>query len=222
MSERTFSSIKARRIRVTKLDECGEPDDTVGNASVLVTSGFVKVAGTMEVEDGEEFLVKNAWGDLCINEMDSPRIKRVNLEIEFCQVHPALLSMIAGGTSIMDGSDFVGASFGEDTGTDFQLEVWTKMAGTDCDVTTAIPYIYWAFPVVTNGVLGDIEMANAAMTVTMSGMTEGAPTAYGEGWFEPDYFLDPIPAGQFFAFQPAQAAPPADTNGPIDYVAPTP
>jgi hypothetical protein len=222
MAERTFSSIKARRIRITKLDECGEPDDTVGNASVLVTSGFTKVSGTIEVEEGEEFLVKNAWGDLCVNEKDDSRIKRVNLEIEFCQVHPALLSMVAGGTSILDGSDYVGASFGESVGTNFQLEVWTKMAGTDCDLTTTIPYIYWAFPLVTGGVLGDFEMANSTMNLMMTAMTEGTPTAYGQGWFEPDYFLSALPAGQFFAFQPAQAAPPADTNGPVDYVAPTP
>lgn len=222
MAERTFSPIKARRMRITKLDECGEPDDTPGNASVLVTGGFVKIAGSMEVEEGEEFLVKNAWGELCVNEKDADRVKRVALEIEFCQVHPALLSMVAGGTAIMDSTTFVGASFGEDVGGNFQLEVWTKIAGTDCDETTTIPYTYWCFPVLMNGVLGDFEMGNSVMNLMMNAVTEGAPTSFGEGLFEPDFFLDPIPPGQFFAFQPAQAAPPADTDGPIDYVAPTP
>ena len=220
MAEITFSPIKARRIRVTKLDECAEPDATVGNLSTLVTSGFIKVGGSMEVEDGEEFLVKNAWGELCINEKDASRIKRVNLEMEFCQVHPALLELIAGATSSQDGSsNYVGASFGEAVGTKFQLEVWTKIAGSDCDPSQPIPYTYWCFPVVTNGILGDFEFANAAATLMVNGNTEGAPSSFSSGIYTADAFLDPIAAGQFMAFQPAQAAPPADTDGPIDYAA---
>lgn len=221
MPERAFSPIKARRIRVTKLDECAEPDDTVGNMSTLVTGGFIKVGGSMEVEDGEEFITKNAWGELCVNEKDASRIKRVNLELEFCQVQPAMLGAIAGSTPILDGTGAtVGGSFGEAVGTKFQLEVWTKIAGTDCDPSQPVPYTYWCFPVVTNGVIGDFEMANASMNMMVSANTEGAPSSFGTGLYTPDAFLDSIPAGQFLGFQPAQAAPPADTNGPVDYVAP--
>jgi len=218
MAELKFSPIKARRMRITKLDECGEPDATPGNLSVLVTGGFVKVGGSMEVEDGEEFIVKNAWGELCVNEKDASRIKRVNLEMEFCEVSPALMGLIAGATPILNGSSVtVGASIGEDVGTKFQLEVWTKIAGTDCDPGAPIPYTYWCWPVVTNGILGDFEMGNSAMNLMLSANTEGAPSSFDTGLFTADEFLESIAAGQFMAFQPAQAAPPSDTDGPIDF-----
>jgi hypothetical protein len=218
VSEKKFSPIKARRMRLTKLDECAEPDPTPGNSSVVATGGFVKVGGSMEVEDGEEFVTKNAWGELCVNEKDASRIKRVNLEMEFCQVQPSILGLIAGGNVISDGGVAVGASFGEEVGTKFQLELWTKIAGTDCDPTQPVPYTYWCFPVVTNGILGDFEMGNMAMNLMVSANTEGAPTSFGQGLFAPDLFLQSIAAGQFLAFQPAQAAPPADTDGAVDYV----
>jgi hypothetical protein len=70
MATKTLRSVKGRRMRLTALDECGAPD--LGNpCGSIVTSGFISVTWSDEVETGEEFTQKNAWGDFCIAEKDA-------------------------------------------------------------------------------------------------------------------------------------------------------
>ena len=115
--------VRGKRARITLLNECGEA--VTGPASTLVTSGFITVTYTPEVEAGDEFVQKNADGDLCINDRSPDVLKRFTTEIEFCEVDPDLVSILLGATLETDfGGDNVGFRIAEGAILWHAGEVW--------------------------------------------------------------------------------------------------
>lgn len=172
MADRCFSAIKACRLRIVRLDACGRP--VVGPRSVLTSKGFVSITATADVEEGEEFLVKNACGEPCINEKDSSFLKRYNLEINFCKVDPAGVELTTGQRLVLneagDGAGFgLGETIQDDEG--FSLEVWQKLTGRDCDAEGDPEWFYWSFPYLNNGTLGDITFENGPFSFSISAST---------------------------------------------------
>lgn len=171
------SVLKSCLARFVRLDSCGSI--VVGPKSLLTTKGYISVAATAQIEDGEEFIVKNACGELCINEKDCDQFKRYDLELQLCQVDPELLELISGARLLVDGAGVSrGFAHGENNLCEnFSLELWTKITPSDCSGSD--PEWYWfAFPWVTNGVMTDVTFENGPLTLTVTASTHGA----GEGW----------------------------------------
>lgn len=172
-----FSAIKACRIRLVRLDSCGVPVE--GPSSVAVSSGFVSVSATAEIEEGEEFLVKNACGEACINEKDCDFLKRYNLTINFCKVDPTVLELTTSSRALLDGTDVIGVAIGSDIQCEdgWSLELWQKVAAADCDAGDQ-PWSYWAWPWLTSGQLGDLTFENGPFTfdITARSKAVGAGT----------------------------------------------
>lgn len=219
MATKTLRSIKGRRMRLTALDECGAPDLTSPCGSI-VTSGFVSVAWSDEVETGEEFTQKNAWGDFCISEKDGNRVKWTNITIALCEIDPEILVMLGGAMPNYDASgNMVGAFFTQDPNPlSFALEVWTKKAGGDvCAPGGGLPeWGYFAGFNIRNGMLdGDVTVENAPMALTMKGELYGANAAWGVG----PYGDNPLenaagaPVGSLRYIGITTAQPPDDTIG---------
>lgn len=209
-----FASIKARRIRVTAVDSCGAP--VVGACSSIVTSGFVSVGASAQVEDGEEFIVKNAWGEFCVNEVGESRTKRWDITLELCEVDPQLLSMLSGGRVLTNDEDVpIGGTFGELVGSDFALELWTKVAGGTCaDVgEESATWIYWVIPHIAGGVIGDLQFENGPLSMTITAHTLAAGTDWGLGPYDPAVLPEAMTADEHIAYVVTAEAPPEDTDG---------
>jgi hypothetical protein len=99
--------IKGTHIRVVKLDECGVPV-TGASSAVFVTKGFVQVAMEPQYEDGEEFFERNADGDACVNQKDSPTLKRMQLTIDFCNVDAEMAAYILNARLLTAGAATTG------------------------------------------------------------------------------------------------------------------
>src|SRR5262245_63583811 len=155
-------------MRLTRLDECGAPD-TGAACGVIVSEGWVSVTLSQEVETGEEFTQKNAWGDFCIAEKDADRTKWINVGIQMCEVDPQILDMVGGATPVVSAGDTIGATFGRDPNpTAFAIEVWTKKAGGGaCAPGGGNPeWGYFVVPYVRNGTLdGDVTIENGPLTL---------------------------------------------------------
>ena len=198
MATRKIKSVKGRVMRLTRLDECGNP--AYGDAcGTIVTDGFISVTLSDEVEAGEEYTQKNAWGDFCIAEKDADRRKWVNVTIQMCEVDPEVLDLVGGATPVVDGQgNTIGATFGRDPNPNsFAIEVWTKKAGSSaCDPGSgAAEWGYFAVPNVTNGSIdGDITIENGPLTMGLKGEGQGA----SEGWLDGPYDPSPFPAGATF------------------------
>src|ERR1044072_5191593 len=152
------SPIKASVIRLIKLNSCGVPV-TGASSSVSVFKGFTQVAATPEYEEGQEFLLKNAGGELCVNEKDPNELKRVGLEVEVCTLDPDLQVIATGERLLTTGAPATGTgvAYGEGQLTSrFSLELWQPIAGAGaCSPGGVQQYVYWLFGNVGNTTIGD-------------------------------------------------------------------
>lgn len=174
------SVLKSCLARFVRLDSCGAI--VVGSMSKLTTKGYISVAATAQIETGTEFVVKNACGELCINEKDDDQFKRYDLEMQLCQVDPELLELTSSARLLVDGLGVSkGFAQGESVAIDnFSLELWTKVTPQDC--SGADPEWYWfALPWVTNGVMTNVTFENGPLTLTIQARTHGAGTEWGRG-----------------------------------------
>lgn len=166
MAANSYSVVRGKRVRVTRLNSCGVyPVPTTTN-SLVVSSGFISVQYAMDYEDGDEHIQKNANGDLCINDKACDQFKRVMVTISFCEVDPDLFSLVTGATLEVDSSGIdVGFRVSEGVVcSNFALELW---AGTDsgegCPLTNEVQSI-------TEGGSG---LTSFTLTATVPGYAAG-------------------------------------------------
>lgn len=175
--------IKARVARICKVNACGVP--VTGAGMGVVTNGFISIETSAEYEDGEEFLVKTANGDPCVNQKDPSFLKRVGLTINFCNVDPDAINILTGERLITGGGPVTGTGvvFGETPLTNrFSLEVWQPLAGAGaCGADGLQRYMYWAFMNAGNCKIGDYTFENGTSTFVVTADTAGASPQWGDG-----------------------------------------
>lgn len=212
MPTQCYTTVRGKAVRVTQLDECGAVADLF-----VVSDGFISVTLTAEIESGDEFIQKNANGALCVNERSPDELKRLNVNVDWCQVDPDIISLITGFPVELDGTDAVG--FRVETGQNnekWALEVWTGLSGDQCAEEGAC-FGYILVPFVAGAQFGDIVVENAAATFTTTGYTE-ANSQWGLGpW---DVIGDPaapldvaIAANQIALLRKTCVAPPTAVCG---------
>lgn len=213
MSTKILKSIKGKTVRLTRLDECGAPVD--GSCSTLVSDCFVSVTMSGEYEAGDEFIQKNAWGELCINDKDGDVLKRVNIAIQFAEVNPDALDIIAQANPVMSGYEVIGSSFGTDLNqSSFALEIWTKRTGQDCSPEGLPEWGYFLVPFVKNGKIdGDITIENGVLALNLMGEAFPASNSWGIGPYSENAFVEQFPTGDIFGMVVTTVQPPADTAG---------
>lgn len=140
MAATCYQIVRGKRIRVTRLDACGAPPAALAANGNVVSSGFITVAYAFDYEDGDEFIQKNANGDLCINDRSNDVFKRVMVTIDFCGVDPDLLSLVTGSSLVVDSVSGIdqGIDIDETTmGTsNFAFELWGGIDGqAPCPLT---------------------------------------------------------------------------------------
>lgn len=205
-------SIKARVARFTKIDAAGLP--VYGACGSLVMEGFTKVDWSHEYEDGEEFIQKNAWGTLCVNDRDPDVFKNAGIAVEFCQVHADVLTMIASMIPISSGGNVVGAALTEALSEDhWALETWTRIAGS----AGAPQWLYWVAPRLRPARLGSFTQEQGALLLPVETTTQ--PSAEEWGFGGNPYGEEPfgagvdLPSGVHWAFAETLVPPPEQTAG---------
>lgn len=186
MATKCFAPVLGKRIRVTKLTDCGGLFPTATPNVVLATDGFVSVKLSSEIEDGAEILTKKANGAFCVNEKFADSFKRFTLEIEFCGVNPALLSMVANASAYYNYcGDLAGFTIPEGLiDNKFSLELWTGLSGAPCPTGTSEASGYMLLPYVNAGAIGDIEInGEDAVSFTMTGAYTKGGNSWGVGPF---------------------------------------
>lgn len=210
MATKILKSIKGRRMRITRTNSAGVP--VIGSCSVVTTAGFVQVVLSTEEEAGEEHTVKNAWGELCINDKEGDTIKWVNVTMNLCEVHPDVLDIVGGANPVIVSANTIGATFGPTPNPDgFAVEVWTKAFGL-----SASEWGYFVVPFVKNGKLnGDVTIENGPLTFSLAGEGFPAPADWGVGPHGDNPLLATggFPTGDLFGAVVTTVAPPTLTTG---------
>lgn len=191
MTTKCFSVVRGKRLRITRLDECGNPPESEAESALVVTKGFISVGMSSDVADGEDIEQRNADGDLCVQDKSRDQFKRWDLSIDLCEVDPHLLELVSNvrleedyDGNVVGVRGFQGANMDA-----FALELWTGVPGEDCVPGEPTTYGYLLLPFVVPGVLGDVTVENGATTFSVSGDTRGAG-----GWGVGPYDVVPTDA----------------------------
>lgn len=221
---KSFSLLKGRRLRVTRVDNCGRV--VYGDDSTIVNKGFVSVGLTTNTTESDAISVTNANGDICVSESGVVSLAGYGVEIAFCNVDPELLALITGQEVYLDAQgDPIGFTQNTKIQLDggFALEVWAGAAGTDvcADPNAQGSYGYILLPSLQGGVLSDFVVENAALTFTMT----GANTKDGHRWGSGPYnvmlnslgtaapLIKPLDANDALLLIGVSVAPPEATVG---------
>jgi hypothetical protein len=173
-------------MRVQTVNSCGTP--LVGSCVSAVSTGLVSVEMQDQVESGQEIVVMNAAGLICVNEKSPKQLKWINVTITFCSVDPEMFNLITGSTLVLNDAASPQA-VGFQTRTSnyaagaFALEVWTNISQAQCATLgtfSLVPYGYFLLPNIVEGTVGDVKIENGAISFTVSGRTKQG-TNWGTG-----------------------------------------
>jgi hypothetical protein len=181
MAGKCISLVKGRRIRLTRVNDCGIP--VYGEGNQVTSKGFISVAFTANSTDSDEISVQNAAGEVCVFEPSETSFTGYGVEATFCEVDVELFALATGQEVYLDAA---GNAIGFTINTKiereggFALELWAGSPNADvCDDPNAQgSYGYLLFPFVKGGIVGDFTIENGAATFTISGST----TRDGNGW----------------------------------------
>lgn len=139
--------VSACLIRVSRLDSSGTPVESATGS--YVSDALTTLTVTPEIEEGEEFIVKNGCGIPCVNYKAPDTIKRLTVELTLCTPDPRLHEILSGGTVLTDG-EAVGwampALAEEISPNGIAIELWAKRIGDDGSDDPDFPYARWLFP----------------------------------------------------------------------------
>ena len=169
----------AATVRVTRVDGCGRP--VCGDDGAFVTDCFASVSMEANIEEGEDITFTAANGRQCGFKKGCPTFNGFNLTFTFFQASPELMEIMTGSPVFFDWD---GQPIGFDSCSiscraGFALEVWTDVLGTDVcpeEDTGDGAWVYFLLPWVTNGIIGDLELANEAVNLSLTGATRAGST----------------------------------------------
>lgn len=191
-STKRMKVLRGKRIRVTRLDECGTPEDSYDSCGFIVSKGFVTVNLTAEVEEGQDYTQVNADGDLCISEKGEHNFLRWTGSLELCDVDPELVGLMAKVALEYDeDGNVVGyRSMRGRSDVNFAFELWSGISDDSCPDKN---YGYFLLPWVTSGTLGDIEIGNDVATFTVENWFTRAAGNWNVGPYDvvPDNLGEP-------------------------------
>lgn len=232
MVTRCGSYVRGRMLRATRLDSCGRV--VYGPDSVVTSKGFVSVAYTANIDEGEEINVPDASGERCIYVPANPSLLGYTVEITFCNVDPDLFALMTGQRVVTDAFGVV-VGFTMDTAVSsqdqaFALEVWAGAPSTaGCENGAEGNFGYILLPFLQGGVVGDFTIENAEVAFTISNAATKDGNAWGVGPYDvvldamsaPSPLLAPLTTTDHLLFIQTGVAPPEALCGARPLLDPT-
>jgi hypothetical protein len=170
--------IQGTTLRVTRLDLCGAV--VTGACGTATSDGFISVQMSDDVDTDDEYVLVHRPGT-CVHRRVRPLLNRIDVELTLCSVDPGLLNVVSASPVVTDHlGDSVGFASDDDeyASASFALEVWTNIAGSEgCAEDGTRRYGYLLLPWVGDGVIGDMDVENAPLSLTIS-----AATVLGNSW----------------------------------------
>lgn len=225
------SLVQGRMMRVTKVDACGYPVE--GDDSVVVSDGFVSIAYTPNIDEGEEISQKNAAGRYCVRVPAQPSFLGYTIEAVFCNVDPDLFALMTGQRVLVDDA---GAADGMAMNSSinasdhyFAIEVWAGApSAAGCEGGGDGTFGYILLPFVQGGVIGDFTVENGAINFTVSNASTKSGNGWGNGPYlvvedsagQPDFLPAPLDADDHLVLKVTPVAPPVAECGARPFLDP--
>lgn len=183
--QKSVSYLRGKMMRATRVDTFGRA--VIGDSNAVVTEGYISVAFTTNLEEGEAINVTNAGGKACVTEAAIPSVTGVGVEATFCNVDFALFELLTGHKIILtsDGTRIQGIEESTDVKLDtvnFALEMWLGSTSSgEPSVGSEGEWGYVLLPFLSGGVVGDYTIENAAITFTVNSINSKKGSNWGQG-----------------------------------------
>lgn len=191
-----YAQVRGNVIRVTRLDACGNPDP--GASAVVVSKRISSVTIDEVTEDGTNIRDRNFGDELCVVDDAFTQVLGYTADIALCGVDPDLIGLLTGQPVVMNAAgEVVGFDATSTVNLDsfgFALEVWTRIAGTNCDSSGNRRWGYTVFPFLKGGRIGGFSFENSAVQFTISGAQSRDGNGWGVGPFDVDRDAGGLPA----------------------------
>lgn len=227
MATECIKPIGGTRMRATKVTNCGQV--ITGSSSCQVTtSGFVTVERIVEYADPDQFVVKQANGDVCIRHRTKPQFLWFLYNMTFCGVDPDLYTLLTGNSKVFDDTPITPNAIGFNTDADlvgssfFALEIWSLLTDELCDPAGHQPYAYWVAPLIGQGTVGTpLTWENGPVTFTVQAARSFGGGLWGTGPYNVQYnnlgtpskLFTPMGVNQHDRMFRTFLAPPAEVCG---------
>lgn len=170
-------SIQACALRVTRLG--GDGSSPAGANSMIVTDSLITLGVSVQKEDGEEFIVKNACGAIKHSYKDDDKFKRLDLSLNFTDPDVELLEMTTGGTLITSGGMSIGYALqavGAGSGNGVCVEAWSKAwkGGGAPAPSVFTDFVTTSGSTTISSSSANFSSVDVGRTVTGSGIPNGA------------------------------------------------
>lgn len=216
--------LRGKRLRLTRLDECGAPLASSEPCAFTVTKGFISVSMSPEYEDGDEFVEKNANGEIYLNEKEQKELKRYMVSIEMCGVDFSVAEVTTGDRLELDwdGNPVGLRSIRGRPTSNFALELWTGIGGQQCDAAGNLMYGYFLLPFVNGGKIAEISVENGPINVSVEDAFTKDNPQWGVGPWDvidtdgtptPGPLSVPVALDEHRVMRTTIIAPPAATDG---------
>lgn len=214
-----FSTVRGRTIRLTKLDGCGNP--VAGAANQFISTGFITVKATKNMDSGTEVKLPNANDQVVVYEPGRQTLLDFSLEIDFVLNDSGAIPFLTGDPAVLDNNSAV-AGWEEQAlqlpSAYWALELWTGVSGQAC-VGANAEFGYWLYPFVGNAYVDNDDVTNKDSNFSIKAQTFG-PNAWGTGPYDvvdtgtdgtvtPGKLLAAVDAATHRHFQLTTIAPPA-------------
>lgn len=168
--------ITAQVLRATKIDSCGRVVPGVGSS--ILTTGFMTVKATPQVDAGADKSLTKGNGDKCAQSKAADTIKYYDLQVALCAVDPDIVTLFNPawatiisnlGTSVgWEGTDQIESVKG------VGIETWSNVEGTDVctDPTATGSWGYWLWPWTTAWSLDAFTVGPDYVDLTLKGRSK--------------------------------------------------
>lgn len=203
--------IQACGFRFTLLDAEGDVQVVANNS--FVSNKITTIGLTPDISAGADIEQRSGCDCIVASYKGADLFKRFTFEITDGAIEPAMLSLLTGGSLILDGSDPIGMNFplqaecGLEGPPYVAFEFWQFLYnGGGPDATW--PYVHWVFPMA--------RFQFAPMTASATEMTTPSLTGFtiqNDSWGDGPYGDEPEPIEGMGAFFYTTDAPPAASCG---------
>jgi len=165
------------RIRVTRVDRCGRPVSGPDNA--VVSECWASVLMAPNVNTGTDIEMPSMNGRSCAFKKACPDFRGFDNTASFWEASPEVIELLTGNPIVLDhaGEPVGWSDEAVACSTGFALEIWQQIMGVECTGDEDGLWMYWLQPWLTNGLLGDVTVANAGTSFTLT-----AASQKGAGW----------------------------------------
>lgn len=201
------SAIHLCRIRVTRLDQVGNP--LAGPNNVIVSDTPLMLTVKPQIVAGEDKDLIGGCDCIVSTYRGYDKLKRFDLELDLAQLPPTVLEMMTGGTAIVSAGSVVGLwwpsnlSCSDPAQPNVAFEAWQDAWEEDHQFATD-PYIHWLWPS-THWQIGDHTLQNDFLQPKLNGFSRSNPV-WGDGIYGD--MPEAIPSGAPGGFWYTAIAPP--------------